>query len=59
MESSDEEGWTRTSEGSIVTYDLFQSIATNGSYAEKYTPKTGNGAALAPPMARPRERFLS
>ena len=36
VDSSDEEGWTRTSEGTIVNYDLFQSIATNGSYAEKY-----------------------
>jgi hypothetical protein len=47
-ESSDEEGWTRTSEGTIVAYDLFQSIATNGSYAEKYNPKTGNWRSISP-----------
>ena len=47
-ESSDEEGWTRTSEGTIVNYDLFQSIATNGSYAEKYNPKTGKWSAISP-----------
>lgn len=47
-ESSDEEGWTRTSAGSIVTYDLFQSIATNGSYAEKYHPKTGLWSGISP-----------
>ena len=38
---SDEEGWARISEGTIINYDLFQSIATNGSYAEKYNPKAG------------------
>jgi hypothetical protein len=47
-DSSDEEGWTRTSEGSIVNYDLFQSIATNGSYAEKYNPKTGQWRSISP-----------
>jgi hypothetical protein len=47
-DSSDEEGWTRTSEGTIVTYDLFQSIATNGSYAEKYNRKTGNWRSISP-----------
>jgi hypothetical protein len=47
-DSSDEEGWTRTSEGSIVNYDLFQSIATNGSYAEKYNPKTGLWSGISP-----------
>ena len=47
-DASDEEGWTRTSEGSIVNYDLFQSIATNGSYAEKYNPKTGKWSGISP-----------
>lgn len=47
-DSSDEEGWTRTSEGTIVNYDLFQSIATNGSYAEKYNPKTGMWTGISP-----------
>ena len=47
-DASDEEGWTRTSEGTIVNYDLFQSIATNGSYAEKYTPKTGKWSGISP-----------
>lgn len=47
-ESSDEEGWTRTSEGTIVTYDLFQSIATNGSYAEKYDVRTGTWTGISP-----------
>ena len=45
---SDEEGWTRTSEGTIVNYDLFQSIATNGSYAEKYNPASGIWTGISP-----------
>jgi hypothetical protein len=47
-DSSDEEGWTRTSEGTIVNYDLFQSIATNGSFAEKYNPTTGVWRSISP-----------
>jgi hypothetical protein len=47
-DSSDEEGWTRTSKGTIVAYDLFQSIATNGSYAENYNPKTGIWRSISP-----------
>ena len=48
LDSSDEEGWGRTSEGTIITYDLFQSIATNGSYAEQYNPKTGMWSGISP-----------
>ncbi|MGA7224008.1 MAG: kelch repeat-containing protein [Candidatus Acidiferrales bacterium] len=47
-DQSDEEGWTRISEGTIVNYDLFQSIATDGSYAEKYNPKTGIWSGISP-----------
>jgi hypothetical protein len=47
-ESSDEEGWARTSEGTIITYDLFQSIGTNGSYAEKYNVKSGTWTGISP-----------
>jgi hypothetical protein len=47
-DQSDEEGWTRTSEGTIVNYDLFYSIATNGSYAEKYNPSTGTWTGISP-----------
>jgi hypothetical protein len=47
-DSSDEEGWTRTSEGTIVNYDLFQSVATNGSYAEKYNSKTRVWRSISP-----------
>lgn len=47
-ESSDEEGWTRTSEGTIVNYDLFQSIGNNGGYAEEYNPATGAWTDISP-----------
>jgi hypothetical protein len=47
-DSSDEEGWTRTSEGRIVNYDLFYSIATNGAYAEEYNPATGTWSSISP-----------
>lgn len=48
QDSSDEEGWTMTSEGTIVNYDLFQSVATDGSFAEKYDPGTGMWAGISP-----------
>jgi hypothetical protein len=47
-DSSDEEGWTRTSEGMIVNYDLFYSIAKNGAYAEEYNPATGMWSSISP-----------
>lgn len=47
-DSSDEEGWTKTSQGPIVNYDLFYSISTNGSYAEKYNPATGMWTGISP-----------
>jgi hypothetical protein len=47
-DSSDEEGWVRTSEGTIVNYDLFYSIATDGAYAEKYDPAIGTWSSISP-----------
>jgi Kelch motif len=47
-DSSDEEGWTRISQGTIVNYDLFYSIAMNGSYAEMYNPSTGLWTGISP-----------
>ena len=47
-DSSDEEGWPMAGDGSILNYDLFQSIATGGSYAEKYTPTTGIWTGISP-----------
>jgi hypothetical protein len=47
-DSSDEEGWVKQADGTILTYDLFQSIAANGSYAEKYNPATGVWSDVSP-----------
>jgi hypothetical protein len=47
-DSSDEEGWAVLANGQILNYDLFQSIATNTGYAEKYTPATGLWTGTSP-----------
>jgi hypothetical protein len=47
-ESSDEEGWAKLGDGTVLTYDLFKSIATGGSYAERYHPGTGTWAGISP-----------
>ena len=47
-EASDEEGWVKLSDGTILTYDLFKSIATGGSYAEKYNPVAGTWSGISP-----------
>jgi hypothetical protein len=35
-------------DGGLINYDLFHSIATGGSYAEKYTPATGTWTGISP-----------
>ncbi len=45
---SDEEGWTKQPDGSVVTYDLFQSIAENTGYAEVYHPSTDAWTSISP-----------
>ncbi|MBS0417058.1 MAG: hypothetical protein JSR66_05060 [Proteobacteria bacterium] len=47
-DSSDEEGWAVLPSGQILNYDLFQSIATNSGYAEKYNPATGDWTSISP-----------
>lgn len=47
-DQSDEEGWAKLADGSILNYDLFKSKATNGSYAEKYNPTTGLWSSISP-----------
>ena len=47
-DSSDEEGWAVLPSGQILNYDLFQSIAANTGYAEKYTPSTGLWTSISP-----------
>jgi hypothetical protein len=45
---SDEEGWTALSGGSILTYDLFNSVANNQGYAETYNSKQNAWTAISP-----------
>ena len=47
-DSSDEEGWAVLPNGQILNYDLFQSIAANTGYAEKYNPATGLWTSISP-----------
>ena len=47
-DQSDEEGWVKLADGSVLTYDLFKSKSTNGSYAEKYNPTTGLWTSISP-----------
>jgi hypothetical protein len=45
---SDEEGWTALSGGSILTYDLFNSVANNQGYAETYNSTQNAWTAISP-----------
>jgi hypothetical protein len=45
---SDEEGWTALSGGGILTYDLFQSVATGQGYAETYDSTHDLWTAISP-----------
>ena len=47
-DSSDEEGWAVVGDGTVLTYDLFQSYHTLGSYAELYHPSTGTWTSISP-----------
>ena len=47
-DSSDEEGWVKLTDGTVVTYDLFKSIAAGGSYAERYDPASGTWTSISP-----------
>jgi hypothetical protein len=39
-EQSDEEGWARLADGSILSYNIFSSINTGTSTAQRYVPST-------------------
>jgi hypothetical protein len=48
-DQSDEEGWAKLPDGTVLTYDLFKSKANPpGSYAEKYDPATGSWSSISP-----------
>lgn len=45
---SDEETWVKLADGSVLTYDLFQSMAADGSYAEKFDPLSKTWISVSP-----------
>jgi hypothetical protein len=45
---SDEETWARMSDGTVLTYDLFQSVSTGGGYAERFNPVTNSWSGISP-----------
>ena len=47
-DQSDEEGWAKMPDGSVINYDLFHSKSTGGSYAELYHPTTGTWSSISP-----------
>ncbi len=47
-DQSDEEGWAKMPDGTVINYDLFHSKSTGGSYAEKYAPTTGTWFSISP-----------
>ena len=47
-DSSDEEGWVKLAGGSVLTYDIFKSVASGGSYAETYNPATNMWSSISP-----------
>jgi hypothetical protein len=47
-DSSDEEGWTKLSDGKILTYDIGQSTSTGESYAEVYDPSRNEWSSISP-----------
>jgi hypothetical protein len=47
-DQSDEEGWAKMPDGTVITYDLFHSKGSGGSYAEIYNPTTGTWSSISP-----------
>src|SRR5262249_43216939 len=45
---SNEETWARMDDGTILTYDVFQSISTGSGYAERFDPTTNSWSSISP-----------
>lgn len=45
---NDEQGWVLLNDGTIVTYDISQSIAAGTGYAERYNPGTNKWSSISP-----------
>jgi hypothetical protein len=47
-DQSDEEGWVKLGDGSIMTYDIFHSIQQRAGYAEIWNQKSGKWTGRSP-----------
>ncbi len=47
-DTSSEEGWARLGDGTIVTYDIGQSVVEGTGYAERYDPVTNKWSPISP-----------
>ncbi len=47
-ESSDEEGWTKLPDNTVLNYDLFQSVFAGAGYAEIYNPASDSWSSISP-----------
>lgn len=47
-DQSDEESWAKLAGGKVLTYDIFRSVATGGSYAELYDPVANAWSSISP-----------
>ena len=45
---SDEESWAKLGNGSVLTYDIFQTVGTDKGYAEAYNPSTNAWSSISP-----------
>jgi hypothetical protein len=45
---SDEETWVLLGDGRVLTYDIFRSSSTGGSYAEVFDPSTNHWSSISP-----------
>jgi Galactose oxidase, central domain len=45
---SDEEGWVKLPDDTVLTYDIFQSIGAGSGYAELYNPTSGAWSGISP-----------
>lgn len=45
---SDEEGWTKLPDNTVLNYDLFQSVSAGSGYAELYNPALNTWSSISP-----------
>jgi hypothetical protein len=45
---SSEEGWVKLDDGTILTYDIFESVVIGKGFAERYNPATNTWSSVSP-----------